>query len=106
MGFASAQPIAPADLCDIPVNCRFQNSDHRSMIRCAPWYSVSGPGIIPMPSPRRSVMKLAAAAAALAGSGMPKGAWAQTSPAVALPLGELPNLDGELLFGEAERQTA
>ena len=59
--------------------------------------------IRPRQTTRRSFVKLAAASTLLAGSADLKKTWAQTSAARPL-LGDLPNLDGELLFGDADRQ--
>ena len=53
---------------------------------------------------RRLVLKLAAGALAVAGSGSERAAWAQAFSSSVPPLRELPRMDGEILFGEGERK--
>jgi cytokinin dehydrogenase len=55
----------------------------------------------PNQATRRSFVKLAAASVMLTGA--PKKAWAQSLPAPAAPLDDLPPLDGSLLFDDAAR---
>jgi cytokinin dehydrogenase len=51
-------------------------------------------------------VKLTVASALLAGNADLKKAWAQTGPAGSSPLHDLPRLDGDVLFGDADRQAA
>src|SRR4051812_13635080 len=60
----------------------------------------------PSPTTRRSFVKLAAATALLTGSDRSKDAWAQSSAVRAASFGDLPNLDGELLFNDAVREAS
>ncbi len=63
--------------------------------------------LLSQPSTRRSFIKLAAASMMFIGGVNPlKRSWAYGATARSSPLGQLPSLDGELLFDDAARQTA